>query len=63
MTRKYPKIGRAGYGPNGYPSGWAISPDGLKVALVRPELNEDRIQIVPLATSAGGRAPLRTTWS
>jgi Tol biopolymer transport system component len=51
------EIGRAGYGPNGYPSGWAISPDGSKVALVRPELNEERIHIVPLATGAGERAP------
>jgi serine/threonine protein kinase/Tol biopolymer transport system component len=57
QDKQVPEIGRAGYGPNGYPSGWAISPDGSKVALVRPELNEDRIHIVPLAADGGGRAP------
>ena len=52
-----PEIGRAGYGPDGYPSGWAISPDGSKVALVRPERSDGRIHIVPLAARDGGRAP------
>jgi hypothetical protein len=52
-----PEVGRAGYGPDGYPIGWAISPDGSKVASVRPELNDDHIHIVPLATGAGGSAP------
>jgi hypothetical protein len=49
------ELGRSDYGPIG-PIGWGISPDGSRVAMVRRELDQGLIHIVPLAGSAAGHA-------
>jgi hypothetical protein len=49
------ELGRSDYGPIGS-NGWGLSPDGSRVAMVKPDLYEGRIHIVLLAGAAGGHA-------
>jgi Tol biopolymer transport system component len=47
------EVARSDYGP----TSWGISPDGSRLAMIKPELNEGRIHIVPLLRNAGAAAP------